>query len=632
MCKGLNRSIWVVYWLICLIVALDWAWSSMQEDELEWGVPNELNEKLASRDELVARVKETNAAGQLAYNELAAVCKRRPPVMKPCELRLSRSENRQLLKKVAHSLTVQQKIEQSKRQQFEEAKENEVLALEELMELDAWNSLGSRGITPLKLWPITAREQELMYELLMSDEQTNLKSKASQGLSQCFWVYKTSWLAERFDLASRKPQKAYTIRLDSQWSEHAMKELLAALKKFGRIEMRIQSIVLNHPQLFFVLAVLCQCLTIIEPPAGYTNHKLSIIISPESLMVGPAHLSLEEAHLQEDFRTQLVAADKAQHIIIKLTLARLTASTQTTILPLLTHFTIASLTITRPVIEKIDFINQVNWTDNYKLILEIDKPNTHIILPLPPRNKITGQRLICAHLSIVTIPIKITKDPSSIHYVPTTITGLSNYFQPGISKQDNFSLITKPTRFVSYNASIPIIPNPKIPASLKQLTLSLDILIFYATFDLNQTVYLPKLNLVDVSLKISSHLTHAIQAQLLASPRGLSLICSNPSTKKGAAQCYIKPNKITISFEQEAQRNPSITPSASKVLACFPYLVPNEHYTHEDSDSSTSDSQSDPIGLDPNRPNIPPCPTIINMSDSSDSDISPPNTSPCSFY
>ncbi|KAI5187833.1 hypothetical protein NEHOM01_2397 [Nematocida homosporus] len=117
-----------------------------------------------------------------------------------------------------------------------------------------------------------------------------------------------------------------------------------------------------------------------------------------------------------------------------------TSDMQKFIWPLATHLPISYLEISSPQLDKIDFLNDVNWIDRFTLILYIDY-QASITINLGERTTKGKDFPSCASLCIDTEPRDQGQEP--INCLGVRVTNLAKYLQPNSSDKDDKLLNTE---------------------------------------------------------------------------------------------------------------------------------------------------------------------------------------------
>ncbi|KAI5188070.1 hypothetical protein NEHOM01_2515, partial [Nematocida homosporus] len=218
--------------------------------------------------------------------------------------------------------------------------------------------------------------------LKLDSEQEKLLRKFISGRSN--YVFSPAPVWRMFDINEAKQHKKYglsgimpqydhEVYLKLDWEESELMKLLDVLKKFSTIILNREEVEISYPRGPAGLLVLAQLLTLFENPELNAMKKpLEITISLPNITCPSLESSFNNVDLQCQFRNQIEKIEESRYIIRLEDINGLTSDIQKFIWPLATHLSISYMGIVHPQMNKIDFLNDVNWRDQFTLILDLD--------------------------------------------------------------------------------------------------------------------------------------------------------------------------------------------------------------------------------------------------------------------
>ncbi|KAI5187521.1 hypothetical protein NEHOM01_2240 [Nematocida homosporus] len=178
----------------------------------------------------------------------------------------------------------------------------------------------------------------------------------------------------RYGLSGIALQGGDWAYLTLDWEESELMKLLDVLKKFSKFILNVESVEISYPRGPAGLLVLAQLLTLFEnPELNATKEPLNITIYLRHIASCPSlESSFNNVDLQNQFRNQIEKIEESRYIIRLKDISGLTSDIQKFIWPLATHLSISYMGIVHPQMDKIDFLNDVNWIDQFILALDLD--------------------------------------------------------------------------------------------------------------------------------------------------------------------------------------------------------------------------------------------------------------------
>ncbi|KAI5187318.1 hypothetical protein NEHOM01_2091 [Nematocida homosporus] len=260
-------------------------------------------------------------------------------------------------------------------------------------------------------------------------------------------------------------EQSKLLLLSLERNENELMVLLDALKKLSKIILDVENVRIWASRRFTGWLALSQLLRLFEKSdLNSTKNPLKIYVRSAKQATSLEERSFENVKEQDQFRDQITKIDKSRYIL-DLHFHQLTSNVQKFIWPLATHFSISNIDLIHPIITKIDFLDDVNWIDQFNLKIHLDyKEDT--ILSLGARTAKDKDLPTCKHLSITTN--FSYKDQDSLNGLKVYVDNLDGYLQPKSSNKEDNVLTTK-------------------------VTMSFSVLISYATFGLKQPVNVEEL-------------------------------------------------------------------------------------------------------------------------------------------
>ncbi|KAI5184775.1 hypothetical protein NEHOM01_0377 [Nematocida homosporus] len=394
-------------------------------------------------------------------------------------------------------------------------------------------------------WPFTDEEILLLYFLFLADKNPRCLGKRVLLQERCR-LYASSGAAGQLELYVRNRMDNYCIIIFDMWSDHDLTNLLNILKRLDQFNLKAHGISISHPNLDLVGSILYRLLSIIRIPDLRKRTIFYVTIDLKGSAICPAPLSPERSRLQQMMEAQMSMIDRPMYNI-GLTIKRYTKAIGEIVHPILTKLPITAFKLEAPKIKKIDFLDKINWQDSYTLELHICVTNTTIIFPPPPIDKTTKKPLICTQLRIITIS-QMNQSPHStyIQYPLVRLLGLTQYFHP----------------------TDPVLINTAVVAFLY---LSFDVLMSYATIDLDQSICIYELFVLNIPFAFTPEDSAEFHTKLndiyRNGPNYLSLTDPAPTL-------YIPNIKVNrLTFSLESFDHPQDPIDLNVMLKCFPYLL-----------------------------------------------------------
>ncbi|KAI5185859.1 hypothetical protein NEHOM01_1109 [Nematocida homosporus] len=234
-------------------------------------------------------------------------------------------------------------------------------------------------------------------------------------------------------------QYDHKVYLSLDWEESELMELLDVLKKFNQIIFNVEKVWLWYPRGPAGLLVLSQLLTLIQNPELNAMKKpLEITISLPDITCPSLESSFNDVKKREQFRNQIEEIEESRYII-RMSIHGLTSNVQKFIWPLVTHLSISKIDIVYPNMTKIDFLDDVNWINEFVLRLELDYQKD-LTISLGARTAKDKDLPFCAYLSIRTNLSNQGQPPSSSAEIHAT--GLTEYIGPNSFVKNGKTLCT----------------------------------------------------------------------------------------------------------------------------------------------------------------------------------------------
>ncbi|KAI5185809.1 hypothetical protein NEHOM01_1086 [Nematocida homosporus] len=325
----------------------------------------------------------------------------------------------------------------------------------------------------------------------------------------------TLYLEFRWDssksLTDKSEQHKDKIAWIVEWPTSELNVLLLALRLHSKININVKRIDVYELQDSDPLLVLLELLALFEDPihSFQTDIYLCMKFDEDSSCTDSVMTSDDLAKCQQ-VQERIKQLDKSRGSV-ELYLNKLTSRMQKSIWPLVTHFLVAKIDIVHPRLNKIDFLDNVNWKDGYTLrILLTGEKDTVIRLG----GKTTKDKAlpVCSSLSIITeLSHAAGNPPILIDYLKTYVINLDGYLQP-LSVDMPAEILTK------------------------KVTFSIDILLSYVSLTYGRAVHIPSLCIVGNQLDITADqvtvykVSHALLTQHRASYQQLS--CNSNALEK----------------------------------------------------------------------------------------------------
>ncbi|KAI5187779.1 hypothetical protein NEHOM01_2360, partial [Nematocida homosporus] len=205
-----------------------------------------------------------------------------------------------------------------------------------------------------------------------------------------------------------------------------------------------------------------------------------------------------------------------------LSIYELTTVIKKFIWPLVTHFPTKYLGLYYPIMDKIDFLDDVNWIDQFTLSLELDYQKDTIV-SLGARTAKGKDLPTCECLNICTNHPYPNTPLESINLSKIYVVNLDGYLQPKFSNETDKVLTTK-------------------------ITLSAVVLVSYATFGLNKSVNVQDVVVLQIPHNYTIADTIALNQRLVNSYKMLTQF-DNQLIK--FYQQYVDFTKQSIKFYQQ---------------------------------------------------------------------------------
>ncbi|KAI5187581.1 hypothetical protein NEHOM01_2287 [Nematocida homosporus] len=287
----------------------------------------------------------------------------------------------------------------------------------------------------LKLDP---KQEKLLHKFISRSDQYVLEDE-TRPVWRMFDINEDNQ-SRKYGLSGIALQGRDWALLDFDWKESEVMKLLDVLKKFSKFILNTKSIWLQTPYNSAGWLVLSQLLTLFENPELSAMKKpLEILIFLPYRTCPSLESSFNDDKKREQFRNQIKEIEESRYII-SMSIHELTSNVQEFIWPLATHLSMSAIGIFLPQMDKIDFLNDVNWIDRFTLKLELDYQKENTIVSLGARTAKGKDLPTCECLTIKT-NLSVRDQPSNS---PTKIcvTGLTEYLQPNSFDEDGRPLNT----------------------------------------------------------------------------------------------------------------------------------------------------------------------------------------------
>ncbi|KAI5184273.1 hypothetical protein NEHOM01_0018 [Nematocida homosporus] len=321
---------------------------------------------------------------------------------------------------------------------------------------DRWNAVENDDDI---LESILSNEIKCLYEILL--RKSNRSNKTEM---ECFrtnlYLSTSTMVANRFELVSYNPQKKYMVRLSKNWTRDSLRELHSVLSNFSLFKFHVTHIIILTPDVIYSLPILGKLLSLVDfYPTDNESPSLVISISPfqktTGLITNPSLYEIEQ--LEQAIQGYFPTAEQLTYSIT-LYICYLTATIQQVIWPLLSRLPLIILGLYSPTLDKIDFLTNMNWQNNYSIRLVL--PYSNAVLYLPPLTQKDKPVPTCKLLFISTKPFKETDPPGP----PSSV------------------VVADLTGYIPNNNSN---PNPNIQPTALAVTFSFDVFISYLIFGYN---------------------------------------------------------------------------------------------------------------------------------------------------
>ncbi|KAI5186555.1 hypothetical protein NEHOM01_1541 [Nematocida homosporus] len=245
--------------------------------------------------------------------------------------------------------------------------------------------------------------------------------------------------SRKYGLSSTSLQAKDMFSLNLDWEESELMKLLGILKKFSKIIFNAEKVWLETPYNSAALLVLAQLLTLFESSGLSAMKKpLEVLILLPYRTCPSLESSFNDVKKREQFRNQIEKIEESRYII-SMDIYGLTSNVQKFIWPLATHLSISKIDIYRPQLNKIDFLDDVNWIDRFSLKLCLDYQKG-LTISLGARTTKGKDLPTCECLAIDTnLP---DQDQPSNSPTKICVTGLTEYLQPNSFDEDGRPLNT----------------------------------------------------------------------------------------------------------------------------------------------------------------------------------------------
>ncbi|KAI5188024.1 hypothetical protein NEHOM01_2496, partial [Nematocida homosporus] len=332
----------------------------------------------------------------------------------------------------------------------------------------------------------------------------------------------------KYELSITTPKHDDMLSLSLHWDESELLDLLGALKKISKISLNVKSIEIRCMRAPASLFVLAQLLTMFENPTlSAMNSPFEIWIEAMCRDIPSSVPSFDNAIKRRRFRKQIEKIDRSRYII-NLTVNGLTTAIKKFVWPLVTHFPTSLIDLYYPNMDKIDFLDDVNWIDQFTLGLELDYQKDTIV-SLGARTAKGKVLPTCKYLTIITRQV-----PESTNFSKVYVVNLDGYLQPKSSNETDNVLTTK-------------------------ILLSIDVLVSYAVFGLNQTVNtqilrimnIPRDHTIDDVVSLGLNLINSYNNQVQRNKVSIKLCPQPPKVFKQLNQFnyqLLAPNKSKHNF------------------------------------------------------------------------------------
>ncbi|KAI5186262.1 hypothetical protein NEHOM01_1351 [Nematocida homosporus] len=407
--------------------------------------------------------------------------------------------------------------------------------------------------------------------------------------------------SNKYGLSGTGPEDDYSVFLDLDWKENELMKLLDVLKKFSQITLDADRVEILNPRGPAGLLVLAQLLTLFETPgSNATKSPFKLTITLEYTPCPFSVLSFNDVDLQSQFRDQIEKIEESRYIV-ELFLDNLTSDIQKFIWPLVTHLSITKLGLVRPLMDKIDFLNDVNWRDRFTLMLNLDYQKDSIV-SLGGRTAKGKDLPTCAYLFVHTNFPNQHKKRTNCPRV--YVLNLDGYLQPHSSDKKDKLLTTS-------------------------VSLTVDVLLSYAFFGLKQSVTVQTVNIGGIPSNYTINDIVFLRQQLIKfydqpikfyqhlvefSSQSINLYQQLLENDKQLANFYQQltqfNNQLTALYKPSSNLNLLITPNPGKGLFNFSITARNLYWTipKDSTKRQAPEPFSNLIIIDPTIPRSKPKP------------------------
>ncbi|KAI5187926.1 hypothetical protein NEHOM01_2450 [Nematocida homosporus] len=295
------------------------------------------------------------------------------------------------------------------------------------------SELDQKDCTP----KLDSEQEKLLQKFISSDNQYLLEDEAPP-VWRVFNINEDNQ-SRKYGLSSTSLPAKHTLSLNLDWEESELMELLDVLKKFSKIILKEKYINISNPRGPAGLLVLAQLLTLFESSELNAMKKpLEILVILTDITCPSLESSFTGAMKREQFRNQIEEIEESRYII-SMDIYGLTSNVQEFIWPLATHFPTEFIGLYRSQLDKIDFLNDVNWIDQFALKFELDYEKD-LIVSLGARTA-KGKDLPFCEWLVINTNRPNQGQPSSSR-LKVYVIGLTEYLQPNSFDKDGKLLNT----------------------------------------------------------------------------------------------------------------------------------------------------------------------------------------------
>ncbi|KAI5186079.1 hypothetical protein NEHOM01_1261 [Nematocida homosporus] len=254
------------------------------------------------------------------------------------------------------------------------------------------------------------------------------------------------------------------------WEEDRLKTLLHILNKLSKIELNANKVNLRDIRNPTALLVASQLLKLFEKSRLNANQgPITIcmcldLYSPSSSL---AEQPFNGVAQQEQFRSEIESIEESRYIL-ELQIKNLTSDMQKLIWPLATHLSVLHMDIDCSLVDETNFLDDVNWRDQFTLTIGMSCHNG-VIVNLGTRTAKGKDLPICKHLTITSdFSYEYEDSWDDVVYPKVYVVNLDGYLQPK-----------------SFDTADQVLTT--------EVTLSIEVLVSYAIFGPNQSMYISNL-------------------------------------------------------------------------------------------------------------------------------------------